>query len=73
MTGILVDILDPPMIQVIGFLTSDVTFFKAFISVSNCKPAYDGKYLVISLTDACVLCEQENASLTNKSPRLASC
>ena len=32
---ILVEILDPPIIQVIGFLISEVTFFKAFISVSN--------------------------------------
>ena len=34
---------------------------------------YEGKNFVISLTDACILCEQENASFTNKSPRLASC
>ncbi len=59
--------------QEIGFLISVVTFFKAFISVSNCKPAYEGRNFVISLTEACVLCEQENASLTNKSPRLAIC
>ena len=32
---ILVEILDPPIIQVIGFLISEVTLFKAFISVSN--------------------------------------
>ena len=38
--------------QVIGFLISVVTFFKAFISVSNCKPAKDGKNSVILLIDA---------------------
>jgi hypothetical protein len=32
---ILVEIFDPPIIQVIGFLISVVTFFNAFISVSN--------------------------------------
>ena len=37
------------MIQVIGFLISDVTFFKALISVSICKPAKDGINPVILL------------------------
>ena len=36
---ILEDILDPPMIQVIGFLTSDVILVRALISRSNCNPA----------------------------------
>ena len=49
---IFVEIFDPPIIQVIGFLISVVTFFKAFISVSNCNPANDGKNSVILLIDA---------------------
>ena len=49
---ILVEIFEPPIIQVIGFFISVVTFFKAFISVSNCNPAYEGKNLVILFTDA---------------------
>ena len=36
---IFVDIFDPPIIQVIGFLISVVTFLSAFISDSNCIPA----------------------------------
>ena len=51
-TEILVDILDPPIIQVIGFLISEVTFFKAFISISNCKPTKEGRNLVISHKEA---------------------
>ena len=49
---IFVEIFEPPIIQVIGFLISVVTFFSAFISVSNCKPAKDGRNSVILLTDA---------------------
>ena len=49
--SILVEIFEPPIIQVIGFLISVVTFFSAFISVSNCKPANDGRNSVILLTD----------------------
>ena len=49
---IFVEIFEPPIIQVIGFLISVVTFFNAFISVSNCNPAKDGKNFVILLTDA---------------------
>ena len=52
---IFVEIFDPPIIQVIGFLISVVTFFKALISVSNCNPAKDGRNLVILVTEACVL------------------
>ena len=52
---IFVEIFDPPMIQVIGFLISDVTFFKALISVSNCNPAKEGRNSVILLTEACAL------------------
>ena len=59
--------------QVIGFLICVVTFLSAFISVSNCKPAYEGKNSVILLIDACDLCEQENASFMYKSARLAKC
>ena len=50
--SILVEIFEPPIIQVIGFLISVVTFFSALISVSNCKPANDGRNSVILHTDA---------------------
>ena len=59
--------------QVIGFLISVVTFFNAFTSVSNCNPAKDGMNSVILHTEACVLCEQEKASFTNKSASPAKC
>ena len=72
-TSIFVEIFDPPMIQVIGFFISEVTFFNAFNSVSNCRPAKDGINSVILQTEACDLWEQENASLTNKSPSFAKC
>ena len=49
---ILVEIFEPPMIHVIGFLISVVTFFKAFTSVSNCKPAYEGKNSATLQTEA---------------------
>jgi len=49
---IFVEIFDPPIIQVIGFLISLVTFFNALISVSNCRPAKEGKNSVILLTEA---------------------
>ena len=49
---IFVEIFDPPIIQVIGFLISVVTFFNAFISVSSCNPAKDGINFVILLIDA---------------------
>jgi len=49
---ILVEIFDPPIIQVTGFFISLVTFLSAFISVSNCNPAKDGKNWVILLTEA---------------------
>ena len=69
--SIFVEIFDPPIMQVIGFFISIVTFFKAFTSVSNCNPANDGRNSVILHTEACVLCEQEKASFTNKSAKLA--
>ena len=49
---ILVEIFDPPIMQVIGFLISVVTFFNAFTSVSSCNPAKDGINSVILHTDA---------------------
>ena len=52
---ILEEILDPPIIQVIGFLISIVTFFKASISVLNWIPIYEGMYFVISQIEACAL------------------
>ena len=47
-TLILVEILEPPIMQVIGLLISDVIFIKALTSRSSCKPEYDGKKLEIS-------------------------
>ena len=61
---ILVDILEPPIIQVIGFLISDVILFKASISRFNWRPAYEGINLVISKIEAWALWEHEKASLT---------
>ena len=49
---ILVEILEPPIMQVIGLLISDVIFVKALTYSSNCKPEYDGKKLEISWIDA---------------------
>ncbi len=49
---ILVEIFDPPMIHVIGFFISLVTFLRAFISVSSCNPANDGKNSVTLLIEA---------------------
>ena len=39
---ILVEILDPPIIQVIGFIISEVILLRAFTSKSNCNPENDG-------------------------------
>ena len=36
---ILVEIFEPPIIQVTGFFISEVTFFKASTSEFNCYPA----------------------------------
>ena len=49
---ILVEIFDPPMIHVTGLFISLVTFLRAFISVSSCNPANDGKNSVILLIEA---------------------
>ena len=43
---ILVETFEPPIMQVIGFLISEVIFFKALTSVSNCNPEYEGKKFV---------------------------
>ena len=52
---IFVEILEPPIMHVIGFVISEVIFFKAFISSINCKPQYDGIYLVIPSIEECAL------------------
>ena len=44
---ILDEILEPPIMHVIGLLISDVIFVKASTSKSSCKPEYDGKKLEI--------------------------
>ena len=61
---ILVEILDPPIMQVTGLVMLDVIFFNALISKSSCNPEKDGKNFEISQTDACALCEHEKASFT---------
>jgi hypothetical protein len=43
---ILVETLEPPIMQVIGFLISEVIFFKALTSVLSCNPEYEGKKFV---------------------------
>ena len=49
---ILEEILDPPIIQVIGFLILDVTFLKHQSLNSSVNQQYDGKNFVILHTDA---------------------
>ena len=61
---ILEDILEPPMMHVIGLWISDVILVSASISKFNWRPAYEGINLVISKIEACALCEHEKASLT---------
>ena len=68
---ILVDILEPPMIQVMGLLISVVIWVKAFTSMFNCRPENEGKYFVISEIEAWALWEHEKASLTYISAKLA--
>ena len=61
---IFVEIFDPPIIHVIGFFISVVTFFNALISVSNCNPAKDGRNLLF-YTQMNELCEnKKKASFT---------
>ena len=47
-TLILVEILDPPIIQVIGLVIFEIILFSAFTSKSNCNPENDGKNFGIS-------------------------
>ena len=60
----MVEIFDPPIMQVIGFVILDVILVSALTSESNCKPENEGRYLEILTIDACERCEQEKASLT---------
>ena len=53
MISIFVEILDPPIIQVIGFVISDVILVRALISKSSCNPENEGRNLEISTIDAC--------------------
>ena len=69
---ILEDILDPPIIHVIGFFIFDVILLRAFTSALIWIPLYDGIYFVIFDIEAWSLCEHENASLTYISPKLAN-
>jgi hypothetical protein len=41
--------------QVIGFLISEVIFFRASTSKLSCSPEKEGKNFVISSIDACAL------------------
>ena len=61
---ILEDILEPPMMHVIGLWISDVILVSAAISKFNWRPAYEGINLVISKIEAWALWEHEKASLT---------
>ena len=54
MISIFVEILDPPIIQVIGFVISEVILVRALISKSSCNPENEGRNLEISTIDACV-------------------
>ncbi len=68
---IFVEILDPPIIHVIGFSVFIVTFCSASISVLSWKPGYDGRNFVIFEIEAWALWEHEKASLTYISAKLA--
>ena len=52
---ILEEILEPPIIQVIGFLISEVILVNASISKSNWRPEYEVINFVISKIEACAL------------------
>ena len=54
---ILVETFEPPIIQVIGFLISEVIFFKATTSKVSCNPQKEGKNFVIASIDVHVLYE----------------
>ena len=68
-TLILVEILDPPIIQVIGLVISEIVLLSALTSKSSCNPENEGKNFGILLIEAWGLCEQEKASFTYISPR----
>jgi len=61
-TPILVEIFDPPIMQVTGFLAFEVSIFIKFTSSNSKFPANDSICFVILLTDAWALWEQEKAS-----------
>ena len=44
---ILVEIFEPPIMQVMGFLISEVIFFRASTSKLSCSPEKEGKNFVI--------------------------
>ena len=62
--SILVEILDPPIIHVIGFVISVVILLRAVTSKSSWNPEKEGNYLEICWIDACARWEQEKASFT---------
>ena len=51
--SILVEILDPPIIQDIGFVISEVILVRASISKSICNPENEGRNLEILTIEAC--------------------
>ena len=51
--SILVEILDPPIIQDIGLVISEVILVRASISKSICNPENEGRNLEISTIEAC--------------------
>ena len=50
--SILVEILDPPIIQDIGLVISEVILVRASISKSMCYPENEGRNLEISTIEA---------------------
>ena len=63
MTFILVDILEPPIIAILGFLTLCKNLSIFLISLSKLKPATVGKKFEIPTIDEWFLCDAEKASL----------
>ena len=51
-TLILVEILDPPIIQVIGLVISEIILLSALTSKSSCNPENEGKNFGILLIEA---------------------
>ena len=64
----LVEIFEPPMMQVVGFFALSVNILITFTSSKSCLPAKELICFVISWTEAWVLWEHGNASFIYISP-----